>query len=117
MNDDESPQSLPDATDNTITNPTPNKSPPAQRRDRMSAVAVRSFMEQLNSVFTPQEFQTFATLVRDYRQETIDYETFEARLIQLFGFDRRHHLQGMEAFIPAKDRLLFTRFLKRQGLG
>lgn len=73
-------------------------------------------MEQLSTVFSPVEFKTFAGLVRQFRQEDIDYPTFEARLMQLFGHDRRHMLQGMDAFIPVKDRPNFTRFLKRQGI-
>jgi hypothetical protein len=95
--------------------PTPaHRLTPAYPQD--SANAVRSFMEKLSSAFSPQDFQAFATLVREYRQQQVTYGEFEARLVQLFGHDRRHLLKGMDSFVPAEDRNAFQRFLKRQGV-
>lgn len=73
-------------------------------------------MEKLSSSFSPQDFQAFATLVREYRQQLVTYGEFEARLVQLFGHDRRYLLKGMDSFVPVEDRGAFQRFLKRQGV-
>ena len=72
-------------------------------------------MEKLSTSFSPQDFRTFANLVREYRQQDIGYSEFEARLVQLFGHERRSLLKGMDTFVPAEDRPAFQRFLIRQG--
>ncbi|XP_070600449.1 LOW QUALITY PROTEIN: cerebral cavernous malformations 2 protein-like [Erythrolamprus reginae] len=76
---------------------------------------LQDYMMTLRSKLTPQEIQGFALLLREYRMG-LAVDSYCARLLNLYGEQRKFLLLGMRPFIPDQDIGYFEGFLESIGI-